>query len=84
MSTPANKETPVADYSLTNVEEGFARVMVGRRTVGRVSREKYGSTRTGTHWIARSSWNGIIGYAATRDAAAKLVADDYTTRAARA
>ncbi len=65
-------------FVLTDVEAGFARVSTpSGRSIGKVAREKHGSTRTGTRWSARSSWRGLIGYADTRAAAAQFVADEY-------
>lgn len=41
------------NYKLDRVEDGFARVTtIDGTTIGYVSREKHGSTRTGTRWVA--------------------------------
>lgn len=72
---------------ITNVEDGFAKVVNADtgRTMGYVSREKHGSTRTGTRWTAtrlRNSSMSPLGYGLTRaDAVAVIVA--YAERFAR-
>lgn len=70
-----------ATYKLTNVEDGFARVATDAgKTVGYVSREKHGSTRTGTRWVAtrlRTSSMAPLGYGHTRADAVKILTDRH-------
>ncbi len=62
---------------LDRVEDGFARVTNSDtgRTIGYVYREKYGSTRTGTRWVATRTRTGslVLGYGDTRAEAVQAV-----------
>lgn len=68
-------------YKLTNVEDGFARVVTDAgKTAGYVSREKHGSTRTGTRWVAHRLNTGSmlpLGYGDTRADAVKIITDRH-------
>lgn len=68
---------------LARVENGYAEVLneTGRR-IGTVRREKFGSTRTGTRWIARR-FGQDIGYRDTRGDAVKLLEDRVAKIAAQ-
>lgn len=61
-------------HTLKNVEAGYARVASSTgHTLGYVVREKVGSTRTGTAWMAFTPGRNLIGQRDTREAAAALV-----------
>lgn len=63
------------EVHLCNVEDGYAEVWKGKLQRGSVSREKFGSTRTGTRWEARNLRGRVVGYGDTRaDAVALVVA----------
>jgi hypothetical protein len=65
-------------YRLSNVEDGYAEVLAPNgRVIGCVGREKHGSTRTGTRWVATYRVGGNLGYSDTRAAAVALVADRH-------
>jgi hypothetical protein len=71
-------------YSLRDVEDGFARVVNDTgRAVGHVTREKHGSTRTGTMWFAHHRVYGNLGLKDTRAGAIKLVTDKQDELAAK-
>jgi hypothetical protein len=61
--------------TLTDIEEGYARVRrENGRAIGSVRSDKYGSTRTGVRWEARTG-KTTVGYGTTRaEAVRKLVA----------
>lgn len=67
------------DVKLDSVEDGFARVVsrASGQTLGYVTREKHGSTRTGTRWVATRTRSRVVtlGHGATRaEAVAHVVA----------
>lgn len=76
--------TPTIETRLVDVEDGYARVVNARtgNNLGTVTREKFGSTRTGTHWEARTA-SGVQGYGDTRAEAVALIAARHAKVAAR-
>lgn len=69
--------------TLINAEDGYAEVLnANSRRIGTVSREKHGSTRTGTRWFAHRG-NTEIGSADTRAAAVQLLVDHAAQREAQ-
>jgi hypothetical protein len=64
---------------LVDVEDGFARVVNAAtgKTMGYVFREKFGSTRTGTRWVATRTRRDAVpmGHGDTRAAAVRVLAD---------
>lgn len=68
---------------LSRVEDGFAQVnRLNGRSIGTVSREKFGSTRTGTRWVAMAG-SRELGRPYSRTAAIALVADHAADRDAQ-
>jgi len=66
-------ETNPLTTILSEIEDGYARVRrENGRSIGTVVREKHGSTRTGTQWIAYSGRN-VVGYSATRAGAVEAL-----------
>lgn len=71
---------------LTEVEAGFARVnRENGRSIGHVYSDKFGSSRTGTMWFARSGRTEIqTPYGATRAQAVQALVDHVDAEAAKA
>lgn len=70
MTTPASRPVTVR-----TIESGHAEVWNGNLKRGTVTREKHGSTRTGTAWYAHNLNGKRIGTAHTRADAVALVAN---------
>lgn len=74
-------ETIENTTNLRDVTSGYARVANETgHTIGRVSRERSGSTRTGTMWVAETAGRRALGTAYTRDAAVALVVAAHEAR----